>query len=147
MKAASREYTGEDIDMNKVADAAESFFRNEKYEVQRANHPKGVVIQARKKGILRDLLAEDRAFTVMVTGGPKEVKVSLGVGKWLQNLGVAVIEGIILTPLLWLVEIPLGLWSFEIENQFWSYMEQQIQVGLSPEGMPGKREEVGSATT
>lgn len=130
MKSVSHEYASKNIDLNKLAGTVESFFKNEKYQTQHANHPKGIVIQARKKGILRELLAEDRAFTVTIAGNPNEVKVTLGVGKWLQNLGVAALEGILLTPLLWLVEIPLGLWSFEIEKQFWTYLEQQIELGL-----------------
>ncbi len=106
MKAISHEFYSKDVDLNKLATAAEAFFKEQKYETQRADHPKGIVIQARKGGILRDLLAEDRAFTVTVTGDSSQAKVTLGIGKWLQNFGVAAIEGLLLTPLLWLVEVP-----------------------------------------
>lgn len=88
------------------------------------------MVQARKEGILREVLAEDRAFTATITGDPSHVEVSLGVGKWLQNLGVAALEGLLLTPLIWFAEIPMGLWSFEIEKQFWTYLDKQVALGL-----------------
>ena len=130
MRSATRDFTDKNVDRGKLADAAESFFKKDQYATQRADHPKGIVIQARKKGILRDLLAADRAFTVTITGDPNRVTVSVGVGKWLQDLGVAALEGLLLVPLLLFVEVPMSLWSFEIEGKFWAYLGQQVELGL-----------------
>ena len=49
----------------------------------------GNIIQATKAGILRDLFAADRAFTIMVSGQPADFTVHIGIGKWVQNLAVA----------------------------------------------------------
>ena len=130
VRAASREFVGKDIDLGKLASIVEDFFKADKYRTQRADHPKGIVIQATKGGVLRTLLAEDRAFTVTITGEPNHVKVSMGVGKWLKDLGIAAIEGFVITPILLFVEVPLALWSFEIEQKFWRYLEQQVELGL-----------------
>lgn len=53
------------------------------------------------------LVAVDRSFTVVVTGEPNEFKVSFGIGKWIQNLGVGVLETVPFDFLLMLfVEAP-----------------------------------------
>jgi hypothetical protein len=54
----------------------------------------------------------------------------MGVAKWLQDLGVAAIEAIILTPLLLFIEVPESLWVFETERELWKYLEEQINLGL-----------------
>lgn len=88
------------------------------------------MVQARKEGLLRELLAEDRAFTVTITGDLSHVEVSMGVGKWLQNLGVAALEGVFLSPLIWFAEVPTSLWGFEIEKQFWTDLDKQAALGF-----------------
>ncbi len=129
-KSVSRLYAGNNLDRGKFAGTAGGFFREAQYRTQRADHPKGIVVQAWKEGILRELLAEDRAFTLPIAGDPSQVEVSLGVGKRLQNLGVAALEGLFLSPLIWLAEIPMSLWSFEIETQFWTGLDKRVALGL-----------------
>ncbi|MFP3220197.1 MAG: hypothetical protein RXR41_03510 [Candidatus Marsarchaeota archaeon] len=129
MKSAIREYEGKNIDIKKLGQKLEEYFKEEGYKTQLAEHPQGIVIQAQKGGILRTLLAADRALTITITGDPNKVVVRMGVAKWLQNLGVAAIEGLILTPLLFFVEVPESLWSFEIERQVWNYIESLLNLG------------------
>lgn len=130
MKNAIREYDGKNIDLNKLADKIQEFFENQKFKVQRGNHPKGIVIQAQKEGIIRAIFAADQAITVTITGDPNHVVVRMGISKWLQDLSIAIIEGILLTPLLWFFEIPESFWVFEVERELWKYLEEQINLGL-----------------
>jgi hypothetical protein len=130
MKSAIREYDGKNIDLNRLADKVQEFFDKQKFKVQRASHPKGIVIQAQKSGIIRTIFAADQAITVTITGDPDHVVVRMGVAKWLQDLGVAAIEAIILTPLLLFIEVPESLWVFETERELWKYLEEQINLGL-----------------
>ncbi|MGC8565897.1 MAG: hypothetical protein ACP5R0_05630 [Thermoplasmata archaeon] len=130
MKSAIREYDGKNIDLNRLADKVQEFFDKQKFKVQRASHPKGIVIQAQKSGIIRTIFAADQAITVIITGDPDHVVVRMGVAKWLQDLGVAAIEALILTPLLLFIEIPESLWVFETERELWKYLEEQINLGL-----------------
>ena len=51
--------------------------------------PQGIVIQATKAGILRDIITANRAFTILITGDPNNFVVHIGIGKLIQNLGVA----------------------------------------------------------
>ena len=130
MKQAIRQYTGKNADPEKVGQLIKQFFDNEKFKTQMGVHPKGIVIQAQKGGIFRTMLAMDRAFTVIVEGDANNLTVKLGVGKWLQDLGVAALEAIFLTELVIFVEVPEALWTFEIEHQLWHYIESQLELGI-----------------
>jgi hypothetical protein len=128
MRVASRDYMGKGCNLDLLADAIEEKFQGEKYETQSSKVNDGWVIQARKAGILRGLVAAERAFTATVSGEPNNFKVSFGIGKWTQNLGMALLEGIALAPILLFVEVPISLWSYEIEREFWDYVEKQVEL-------------------
>jgi len=66
---------------------------------------KGTVIQAKKEGFLRDVVDADRAFTITIAGDPADFTVRFGVGKWLQHLGVAAIETLLISDLFLVVDI------------------------------------------
>jgi hypothetical protein len=126
--AASREYVNKRVSLEKLTDDIEEYFQDQGYKTQRLDQEKGNVVQAQKAGVLRDLVAGDRAFTVVVAGQPDNLKISIGVGKWLQNLAVSIVEAALLTPLLFFVEIPLSLWSYEIEGEIWKFIDQQVKL-------------------
>jgi hypothetical protein len=128
MRAASREFVEKGCNLDLLSDTIEEHFQVQKYETQSSKMPDGWVVQARKAGILRDLVAADRAFTVTISGSPNNFKVSFGIGKWAQNLGMALVEGIALAPVVLFVEIPISLWSYEIEREFWEFIEKQVEL-------------------
>jgi ABC-type transport system involved in cytochrome c biogenesis permease subunit len=41
---------------------------------------------------------------------------------------MAALEGIALWPALFFVEIPISLWSYEIEGEFWGCVEQKFEL-------------------
>jgi len=128
VRSVTRDYVGKGCSLELLADSIEEHFQIEKYETQSSRSDGGWLIQARKSGFLRELLAADRAFTVTVTGEPNNFRVSFGIGKWTQNIGMAVLEGIALWPVLFFVEVPISLWSYEIEREFWGYVEQKVEL-------------------
>ena len=128
MRPAFRDYIGEGCNLELLADAIDEHFETEGYEAQTVRKEDSWVVQAKKGGVLRELLAAERAFTVTITGGPSNFRVTFGIGKWIQNLGVAVVEGLAIAPLVMFVEIPISLWSYEIEHSFWSYVEKQVEL-------------------
>ncbi len=130
MKTTSREYSGKNVDLKKLNSLILQFFKEENFQVQNTTHPRGFLIQARKGGILRTLLAMDRAFTLIIEGEPSDFRIKIGVGEWLKDLGMASIEGFFISPMLAFVEIPEALWSYEIEHQLWHYVENQIDLGI-----------------
>lgn len=128
MRAASRHYVDKNCNLELLADAIEERFETQKYQTQGSRQPDGWLVQAKKEGVLRDLAASERAFTVTVTGEPNNFTVSFGIGKWVQNLGLAVLEGLLVAPIFLYVEVPASLWSYEIENEFWKYVERQVEL-------------------
>ena len=76
----------------------------------------GIVIQATKAGILRDIITADRAFTILITGQPNDFSIHIGIGKLIQNLVVAAAEALLLTWLFLAVDVPEMLWTEHVEE-------------------------------
>jgi len=104
-------------DPAQVAQAIEQQLKAEGYKTQSRAAPLGNIIQAQKAGILRDLIAADRCFTIMVSGQPNDFTVHIGIGKWIQNLGVAAVETLLLSFLFLAVDVPEMLWTTHVEGQ------------------------------
>jgi hypothetical protein len=68
-------FQGRNKDLNQLAKQIGDQLQSEGYKVQTANPPLGIVIQAQKAGILRDIITADRAFTIMITGQPDDFSI------------------------------------------------------------------------
>ena len=77
----------------------------------------GTVIQAVKGGFLRDIVAAERAFTITISGSASDFTVRFGIGKWLQNLGVAAFETLLVSDLFLPIDVADSLWSLEVEDK------------------------------
>jgi hypothetical protein len=121
-----RHYQGKNVNLQALSEKIQDYLKNDKYTVQAANTPSGIVIQARKGGILRDIIAAERALTIMISGDPNNFTVRVGVGKWKQNLAVAAAEAILLTELFLIVDVPEMLWNVEIENKLVKQIDQFV---------------------
>ena len=94
-------------DLDTLAGMIENYLKEDKWKVQVGNaETGGKIIQARKDGILRGLIAADRSLTIVLSKTPKGIKVEMGIGKWLQNIAVTVIESVLLTGLFLAVDVP-----------------------------------------
>ena len=110
-------FQGKNRDLNQVAQQIVSQLQSEGYKTQMANPPLGIVIQAQKAGILRDIIAADRAFTIMVSGQPNDFTVHIGIGKFIQNIAVAAAEALLLSELFLAVDVPEMLWTRHVEGE------------------------------
>jgi hypothetical protein len=103
-------------DLDQLASQIQEQLKADGYKTQYATPPLGRVIQAQKAGILRDIIDADRAFTIMISGAPNDFTVKIGIGKWVQNLGVMAAEAILIAPLFLVVDIPEMLWTAHVEQ-------------------------------
>ena len=103
-------------DPAQVAQQIEQQLKAEGYKTQSTVAPLGSIVQAQKAGILRDLVAADRAFTIVVSGDPNDFTVHIGIGKWVQNLAVTAVETLLLSVLFLAVDIPEILWTTHVES-------------------------------
>ncbi len=91
-----------------------------------APSPHGTVLQAKKGGFLRGVVDADRALTIVISGEPNDFTVRIGIGKWLQHLGVAAFETLLLSDLFLVVDVAETAWNFEIEDKLVKQIESFI---------------------
>jgi hypothetical protein len=109
-------FQGKNKDLNQLSQQIVQQLSTEGYKTQSATAPLGMVIQAKKAGILRDIITADRAFSILITGQPNDFSIHVGVGKWIQNLAVAAVEVILLSWLFLAVDVPEMLWTQHVER-------------------------------
>ncbi len=104
-------------DLKQLAQQIVEQLQSEGYKVQSTSPPLGIVIQAQKAGILRDIITADRAFTIMIAGQPNDFTIRVGIGKWVQNIAVAAAEALLLSVLFLAIDVPEMLWTLHVEGQ------------------------------
>lgn len=128
MASTSRKYIGRNCDLLQLATAIEEYFETRGYRTQSGRRESSHVVQARKENALRAVVAADRSFTLTLEGEPNSFMVSFGVGKWLQNLNVATLEGLAIGPAVFLAEVPISMWDYEVEREFWGFIENRVEL-------------------
>ncbi|MGI0087905.1 MAG: hypothetical protein ACREBI_08085 [Nitrosotalea sp.] len=114
-------------DLNQLGQQIVSMLEGEGYKTQMtSSSPVGVIIQAKKAGILRDIITADRAFTIMISGDPNNFAIHVGIGKWVQNIAVAAAEALLLSALFLAVDIPEMLWTVHVENEILKKITQMV---------------------
>lgn len=114
-------------DLNQLAQQIITMLEGDEYKTQMtSNSPVGIIIQATKAGILRDIITADRAFTIMISGDPNNFAIHIGIGKLVQNIAVAATEALLLSALFLAVDIPEMLWTRHVENEVLKKIVQVI---------------------
>ena len=111
-------FQGKGKDPSAVQSHIEEYLKSDGFTVQTsAASAQGMVIQAKKGGFLRGVVDADRAMTITITGGPDDFTVHIGIGKWIEHLGVAVIETLLISDLFLVVDVGESAWNVEIEDK------------------------------
>jgi hypothetical protein len=109
-------FKGKNKDLDQLSQQIDKQLQGEGFKTQSTKAPLGNVIQARKAGILRDIITADRAFTILISGQPNDFSIRIGIGKWIQNLAVAAVETLLISTLFLAVDVPEMLWTRHVEN-------------------------------
>jgi hypothetical protein len=111
-------FAGKGTQLDDLESHIEEYLKKDGFTVETAP-PSGDtrIIQAKKGGWMRDIVDADRALTITITGTPADFTVKVGIGKWLQHLGVAAAETILLSELFLFVDVADSLWNIEIEDK------------------------------
>jgi hypothetical protein len=120
-------FQGKSRDLNQLSQQIMQQLQSEGYKTQSKTVPLGIIIQAQKAGILRDIIAADRAFTIMVSGQPNDFMVHIGIGKWITNIAVAAAETLLLSVLFLAVDVPEMLWTQHVERGLAKEIDQIVQ--------------------
>jgi hypothetical protein len=127
-------FQGKNRDLTQLGQQISERLRSEGYKVQSTTSPTGTVIQASKAGILRDIIAADRVFSILISGEPNDFTVRVGIGKLIQNLAVTAVEAIVLSELFLAVDVPEMLWTTHVEKGVIQEINQA--VGALPASAP-----------
>ncbi len=95
-----------------------NYLINNGWKVQSNVQQDKAILQAQKFGILRGLIAADRALTFVFTaesGG--QVKVDVGVGRLLGDITITAIEVLLLSEIFIVIDIPEIAWSDHVEKE------------------------------
>jgi len=109
-------FEGKNKDLTQLSQQIVKQLSADGYKTQSKTAPLGIIIQAQKAGVLRDIITADRAFTILIAGQPNDFTITVGIGKWIQNLAVAAIEALLTYLLFLVVDIPEMLWTREVEK-------------------------------
>ena len=109
-------FEGKNKDLIQLSQQIIQHLTAEGYKVQSGTNPMGIIIQAQKAGVLRDIITADRAFTILISGQPDDFTIHIGIGKWIQNLTVAAVEAVLTVGLFLVVDMPEVLWTREVEK-------------------------------
>lgn len=111
-------FEGKGTDLATLQSHVEEYLKSDGFTTQTsAPSDQGTVIQAKKGGFLREVVDADRALTITIKGTPADFTVRFGIGKWLQHLGVAAIETLLLSDLFLVVDVADSMWTVEVENK------------------------------
>ena len=120
-------FQGKGTNLSTLQQKIEEYLKSDGFSVQTsAPSSQGTVLQAKKGGFLRDVVDADRALSIMIAGEPNDFTVRVGIGKWLQHLGVAAAETLLLSDLFLVVDVADSAWNFEIENKLVKEIESSV---------------------
>ncbi|MDA8358655.1 MAG: hypothetical protein M0Z95_20725 [Actinomycetota bacterium] len=123
----SLHFQGKGTDLGSLEQGIEEYLKSDGFAVQTsAPSDQGTVLQARKGGFLRGIVDADRALTITVSGEPNDFTVHVGIGKWLEHLGVAAIETLLISDLFLIVDVADSAWNFEIEDKLVKKIESLV---------------------
>lgn len=105
------QFQGKNVNLEGLSQQIVHYLQSDGYKTQTTTASLGIVIQAQKAGIMRDIITADRAFTIMITGQPNDFAVHIGIGKWIQNIAVAAAEALLLFVLFLEMDVPEILWT------------------------------------
>ena len=122
-------YTGKNHDLEKLSQDIVDYLNREDYTTQRQEGPYwgGILVQARKEDLLRDIFTADRCFSILIQGQPSDFTVRVGIGRWVQNLTVAAVEATLSMGLFLLVDVPEMAWNEHVEKEIIKGIDEIIE--------------------
>lgn len=120
-------FQGKGTDLSELEGKIESYLKSDGFSTQTsAASSQGTVIQAKKGGFLAGVVDADRALSILISGEPNDFTVRIGIGKWLKDLGVAVLETLLISDLFLVVDVAESAWNLEIEAKLAKQIESLV---------------------
>ena len=120
-------------DLEDVYQSVILWFKGKQYEVEGVKKQDFFLIQARKTGMIRTFFGTNLAFKIKIylsdihINTQPEFIVETTRGKWIQNIAGAGFAGLFTSGFTVLTGIAGAGWSFLLENELISYLENDLQ--------------------
>ncbi len=123
----SLHFQGKNTDLTALSQKIEDYLKSDGFSVQTsAPSSEGAVVQAKKGGFLRGVVDADRALTIQISGDPNDFTVRVGIGKWLEHLGIAAVETLLISDLFLVIDVAETAWNVEIEDKLVKQIESLV---------------------
>jgi hypothetical protein len=120
-------FQGKGTDLNDLQAKITAYLQSEGFTVQASpSSSQGTAIQATKGGFLDKVIDADRALSILISGDPSDFTVRIGIGKWLEHLGVAAAKTLLLSELFLVVDVAETAWNLEIESKLAKQIESLV---------------------
>jgi hypothetical protein len=126
-------YQGKNTDLNALNERIVSYLETDGFKVQA---PKlstgGYLIQAQKGGFLSEIITAERALNITIRGQPNDFTLRIGIGKWIQNVGVVVVETALLSALFLPLDVAEMAWTVHVENGVFKKIDEIVKSAPVP---------------
>jgi hypothetical protein len=120
-------FQGKGTELTALQQKIEDYLKSDGFSVQTsAPSGQGTVLQAKKGGFLRGVVDADRALSIMISGESNDFTVRVGIGKWLEHLGVAAVETLLISDLFLVIDVADSAWNLEIESKLVKQIESFV---------------------
>jgi hypothetical protein len=122
-----KQYKDKNTDLGSLQSKIEAYLKADGFTTSTsAPSEHGTVIQAKKGRFLAKVVDADRALTILISGDPNDFTVRIGIGKWLEHLGVAAVETLLLSELFLVVDVAESAWNLEVEDKLVKQIESFV---------------------
>ena len=129
--AGGRIYQGKNVNINVLVKDIQDWLEQLGFETQsqKAEDKDIWLLQARKSGFFRTIVAATRAFTIVIEGEPNRFSVRVGISEWITNL-TAVGLAALLTAGITLIGVVISAsWTKKIQGDIKKYIDQRVIFG------------------
>ncbi len=120
-------FQGKGTDLAELQQKISSYLESDGFTVQSSDpSTQGTLLQAKKGGFLRGVVDADRALSILISGTPEDFTLKIGIGKWVEHLGVMAVETLVVSELFLVVDVGETAWNFEIEDKLAKQIESLV---------------------
>ena len=119
-------FRGLNVDLNKLADRVEHYLDKEGFETNIDRTPEWYRVQAKKKGMIRQVVGAARCFEVNIRGDPSAFQVEMATGEWGKNLAAGAVLGAVTLGVGWVGAGISAVTYRKLEEKVFDYIQWQV---------------------
>ncbi|UCF08936.1 MAG: zinc ribbon domain-containing protein [Thermoplasmata archaeon] len=124
-----------DINVGQIAQALQSYFMAQGYETQALGTPPNMLVQVRKRGVIRAVAGMQRVMSAQFRETQEGILVTLGEQKWADKAAVGAVGALIFAPLI--VTAAYGAYKqAKLPEQFWQIIDNMAMPAGTAYAVP-----------